>query len=274
MGIPNPAKMAEKAAKSAVDHVIKPAANTVVDTVIKPAGKAAEAALWKLRKASYAAIKKLAEESHDAIWKLRHETWDTIKRLESKSEATIENAGKTAIVDLKHIGSEIKSDVELARRTLDKYAVKPLVRELSDDARYAYHKLEDVAHEVEELPGELVGKVLNEMAKISVQQWIDCVKMVTPSEIFLQIGPVMIYFADIEGRIQQVTDWAESNPDFTKRSEILRMIKTLAPHSVGLDFQAEAAFLLVASKSVSIDFQVKYDINTFCDNLDDLLKRW
>ena len=209
----------------------------------------------------------VANDAGDKITGIANDAQKEIKKDVSSGLNTIRDEALDAKKGLDQVGSQIQHEIR-------DEVLRPAIKVLSREAKDAYHKLEALKHDIEKLPAQAVGAVLNELAKNAANKFVDICEIALPDELFLQFGPFMMYFNNLDGKVRQVKVWIDSKPDFSKRSEILNMIKFLTPYSVGLDFQAEASFLIISSKSLSIDVQVKYDLDENIDVLDNLIKQW
>ena len=213
----NPVKEAEKAAKKAVNKVIEPAV------------KAAEGAVWKVRRAAYAKIKEVQGEAEGAVKKIGHEAEDAVRKVEHETEDR-----------LREVGREIEEGFTEKIPDLVEDAFEALAAAVTKEGLKAVQSVVKTTH------SEL-GKL--EKSKPAL---VDAINELGGK---IEIGPITLAYANFYTRTELVAgvlDTYINHPPEFRRGPIIDMVRALGPDSVDLGISVQVVALVVGSKELGV----------------------
>ena len=217
----NPIKEAEKAAKKAIDKVLKPA--------VQAAQKAADKAIWKARKAAWAAVMTAKEEATDAV-----------RTVEKEAEDAVKTVGREVEDGVRKVGKEVEDGLTEKVPALVEKAFEELAQAVTKEGLKAVQSVVKTTHtELEKLENgkpALVGAINNLGGKV-------------------EIGPITLAYANFYTRTELVAgvlDQYINHPPELRRGPIIDMVKALGPDTVDLGISVQVVALVVGSKELGV----------------------
>lgn len=129
-----------------------------------------------------------------------------------------------------------------------------------DPARLKKAAAEKAAKYIDEKAQQAVAKLIKE----GLKKALAVLEIAVPSSMDTQLGPFIIGIDDIKDRIETLRKWVDDPP--LGRDRILEMIQEFAPSYVCVSISAEVAFLVVSSDSLSVGFELTFELQDFIDH--------
>ena len=210
----NPLKEAEKKAKEAVKKVIEPAT------------RAAESAIWKLRRETWAKIEK---KGKDVLGDIDDHAESAFKTAEHKLHDAVDEIEKT-------VEERIPDMLEQALEELSRAVAKEGFEKARDSVRAA-------------------NKELNKLR----QNKPKLVDSIDELGFTLKLGPVGLSYGGFYSRSNEllvVLDNLASKPPSFRRTPVIKAIEALGPDHIDLGIDIQLAALVVSSDALEVGFSL------------------
>lgn len=220
-------------------------------------------------------LKKLFSKAKDEISsglnKVKNEVGSGINRVKwyaekGKNEVnSLASKGKKEVTDLANKGKREVNDL-----------TNKGVREVTDLAKTATDEIKDAADKakegVEQAVETCLQTMLSEISKGALNKAVDIIQVAVPDSVGLKIGPVSLDISDVNSRIDTLQRWASHPP--TSKEDIKEMIVTLAPTSVGVEFDVQLALLVVSSDALEMGISLSWETQSFLDKFESIMSRF
>ena len=215
----------------------------------------------------------------------------TFKHVAKQAEHTAEDAGKAigdvgktgadavsdaanqigdtvANLNPAHIADEVKHEVLSAINSVKDQAISA-IKTAEHEAEKGVKDLADKAiHEIEADIKKLEETLQSQTAKAVLKQLVNIVHALSPDDIQVQIGPILLDIGDVPDKVGALEHYAEHPPK--KRSDYEAFIHTLAPNSVSIIASVGLGFIF-QSDDLKVDITATWTADEVFKNIDGIL---
>ena len=189
-----------------------------------------------------------------------------LRTLANQLESGLKDTANKAEDALKSARHEAENAVTTVK-TQGETALRSVAHELEDGLKKAGHTIEDGFEEkIPELFKEVMNQVLSDLQKGALTKAIKIIKLASPDEFGVTIGPMRIGVEDLGDKIDTLQGWADNPP--VGKDKIKEMVLTLSPSTLSLDFSAALALVVVTSDSLELGIDLTWKAESIVENLE------